>query len=112
MQSQIHGWKIELTSHPRPEHEPDEARRKPELWLRKGNEFVRVRGVPGIDPEILLGRAVIEALTKDIEAERDPQRRRALEREQHRARADERYLQEERNPIPAGEEVVAVGVRR
>lgn len=63
---EVHGWKVEFLEHPAPDHEPDENRRKPYVYLTKGDEWVKVMGRPGIDPDILLERAVIEALRKDL----------------------------------------------
>lgn len=90
---EIHGWKVEFLEHP--PGEPDENKRKPYVYLSKGAEWVKVMGRPGIDPEILLERAVIEALRKDLAvAEPRSKEREKVAKLLQRAIKDEQVSQE------------------
>ena len=93
MQSEVHGWTVEFKEQPDAKEEPNENRRKPYVLLTKGKDWVKTVGRPGIDPEILLERALIEALTKDVAATLDPQARRGWEQKLHRAIKDEQVSQ-------------------
>jgi hypothetical protein len=75
----LHGWAVRET--------------ETEVRLSKGNEWVVTRGRKGIAPGVMLERALIAALEKDVANAVDPEQRREAERALHRAIAEEQVSQ-------------------
>lgn len=92
----LHGWKIQYLEHPSPDKEPNSNRRKPYVLLTKGKEWVKTRGRPGTDYEVLMQRGMKEALMKDILLASTPKEREVAELAWRRMDIEERVAMTDR----------------
>lgn len=94
MSDLVHGWRVTYYLHPSDDAPP--TQQKSAVRLSKGSEWVVTMGNPGIDRSILLERAIIAALEKDLDAAKTDVERDKTKERLRRARLEERISMAER----------------